>query len=222
MLEAACPNCGALLRFRSADLPIKVCDHCRSSILRGRESLQAMGRIAEVPEDVSPLQLGTRGRDGGQGFELVGRVRWRWSDGAWNEWLALFDDGSTGWLGEAMGRLMLLRPLDPGFTNKLVKLLKEDRKVEIGSHSTIDQVLYTVTDVKDVTCIGGEGELPSSTPAGLAMRSVDLMAEHGRCASVQRDRGDVLAYAGRYVSLADLAATNLRAFEGWPMPTYAA
>ena len=29
-------------------------------------------------------------------------------------------------------------------------------------------------------------------------------------------------YAGRYVTLGDIKATGLRAFEGWPMPRFAA
>jgi len=222
MLEAVCPNCGAPVRFRSADLPVKVCDHCRSSLIRGAESLQAVGKIAEVPDDVSPLQLGTRGRDGDRRFELVGKVRWRWSDGAWNEWLALFDDNKFGWLGESMGRFMLLQPVSVIVGNRLIETIREDKPVAVGATSTIDDVDYIVADVKDVTCVGGEGELPFSTPAGLAMVSVDLMTGDGRCASIQKDRGDVAVYIGRYVTLADISATNLRAFEGWPMPNFAA
>lgn len=221
MLNAACPNCGAPVRFRSADLPVLVCEHCRSSLLRGQESLQAMGKIAEVPEDVSPLQLGSCGRDGTLTFELVGKVRWRWTDGAWNEWLALFSDNSIGWLGEAMGRFMLLRPTDPGTGNRVVEALRAGETVAVGTGCRIDGVDYVVTDVKDTVCVGGEGELPFSTPAGLAMISIDLMTGDGRCASIQKDRGDVQAYVGRYVDLSDIAATRLRAFEGWPMPSFA-
>jgi len=225
MLEANCPNCGAEIRFRSADLPVKVCAYCRSSVVREGESLKAVGRIAEVPEDVSPLQIGVRGRDGALGFELVGRVRWRWTDGGWNEWLMLFDDGSIGWLGEAMGRYMLLRQIaHSGFRTDMVRKLRDGHPVTVGTEATIDGIQYRVTDVKEATCAGGEGELPYSAPLGLTIASVDLMAADGHCASAQKDQGvgEVSVYTGRYVSLADLRASGLRAFEGWPMPQFAA
>jgi hypothetical protein len=223
VLDANCPNCGAAVRFRSADLPVKVCDYCRSSLIRTGDVLQAVGKIAEVPEDVSPLQIGVRGVDDGKGFELIGRVRWRWTDGGWNEWLALFDDGSTAWIGEAMGRYMLLRQLaHAGFRTAVVRSLRDDQNVPLGTEATIDGVKYVVTDVKEATCVGGDGELPFSTPPGLTMKSVDLMAPDGQCASIQKERGEVLAYAGRYVTLRDLKATGLRAFDGWPMPRFAA
>ena len=223
MLDANCPNCGAAVRFRSADLPVKVCDYCRSSLIRTGDVLQAVGKIAEVPEDVSPLQIGVRGRDGGQGFELVGRVRWRWTDGGWNEWLALFDDGSTAWIGEAMGRYMLTREVaHGGFRTAVVRSLRDDQDVPLGTEATIDGVKYVVTDVKEAVCVGGDGELPFSTPADLTMKSVDLMAPDGQCASIQKERGEVQVFAGRYVTLRDLQVTGLRAFDGWPMPRFAA
>jgi hypothetical protein len=222
VLEANCPNCGAAIRFRSADLPVKVCEYCRSAIVRKGEQLQAMGKIAEVPEDVSPLQIGSRGMDGGAAFELIGRVRWRWSGGGWNEWLALFADGSTAWIGEAMGRFMVLRAVTAGQSNALMRQVREDKKVTIGTSSTIAGTDYVVTDVKQAECAGSEGELPFSAPLGLTIRSIDLMARDGSCASIQKDRGDVAAWAGRYASLAELGATNLRSFEGWPMPDFAA
>lgn len=222
MLDAHCPNCGAPIRFRSADLPVKVCDSCRSAIVRNGDHLQAMGKIAEVPEDVSPLQIGSRGEDGGRAFELVGRVRWRWSGGGWNEWLALFDDGGTAWIGEAMGRFMVLRLAKPGPGNKVIQHMQNDAKIGVGTTSTIAGTDYMVTDVKQAACAGSEGELPFSAPLGLTIRSVDLMGRDGRCASIQKDRGEVLLYTGHYASLADLRPTNLRAFEGWPMPNFAA
>jgi hypothetical protein len=222
MFEAHCPNCGAAIRFRSADLPVKVCDSCRSAIVRNGEHLQAMGKIAEVPEDVSPLQIGSRGVDDEIGFELIGRVRWRWSGGGWNEWLALRADGGTAWIGEAMGRFMHLRLAKPGPGNKVVQRMQDDAKVVAGTSTTIAGTDYMVTDVKQAECAGSEGELPFSAPLGLTIRSVDLMGREGRCASIQKDRGEVSLYTGHYASLAQLRFTNLRSFEGWPMPDFAA
>jgi hypothetical protein len=202
---------------------VKVCDYCRSSIVRDGETLKAVGRVAEVPEDVSPLEVGVRGAYDGKSFELVGRVRWRWADGGWNEWLALFDDGSTGWLGEAMGRYMLLRQIaHSGFRTTVVRSMRDGQEVVLGTEATIDGIDYRVTDVKEATCAGSEGELPFNAPVGLTMASVDLMAADGHCASIQKDGDEVSVYAGRYLSLRDLGASGLRAFEGWPMPQFAA
>lgn len=221
MAELACPQCGALVVFRTADLVMRVCDYCRTAILRDGETLRAAGKVAVVPEDVSPLQLGTRGRLGERAFELVGRVRWRWSDGAWNEWLALYSDGGHGWLGEAMGRFMLLDEVQAPRT-KVVQRIAGGREVVVGQEATIAGVAYRVSDIKQAVCVASEGELPSRVVSGTTVTSVDLMTTDVRCASVQREGQETHVYAGRYVSLADIAASNLRAFDGWPLPRYAA
>ena len=223
MLDANCPNCGAALRFHSAELAVKVCDYCHSTIVRKGDVLENVGLAAEVPEDVSPLQLGVRGRDGALGFEVVGRVRWAYADGAWNEWCVLFGDGSYGWLGEASGRLMLLRAVPVSvYSGGAVARLAGGQAVEPGMTATIAELDYTVSDVQQVDCIGAEGELPYPTPIGTKASSIDLQRPDGRTASLQNDGGEVNAYAGRYVTLSDVAATGLRQFDGWPMPRFAA
>jgi len=223
MFRATCPNCGAPIAFRSAELPVKVCDYCHSAVLRTDAGLQAVGTIAEVPDDVSPLQLGVRGRDGARGFELIGRVRWRYADGAWNEWLALFDDGSTGWLSESSGHYMLLRQIDPAIIRSpIVEQMRGNYDILPGTQATIDGLDYWANDVKTVSCVASEGELPFNS-LGLSARSVDLMAADEHCASIQKAKGELVeAYAGRYVTLAQIGATGLRAFEDWPMPAYRA
>lgn len=218
MLVAACPNCGAEIRFRSTALPVKVCDFCRSAVLRTGDNLLAMGKIASVPDDVSPLQIGTRGQVDSIGFELVGRVRWRWSDGAWSEWFVLFDDGSTGWLGEATGRFMLLREIPSD--SKMVQRLLDCAAIKVGQQIRVDGTTFVANDVRTATCVGSEGELPISAPAGLEMLTIDLVSNDGACACLQKDRGSVATYVGRYVTLAELAPVGLRAMEGWSIPSF--
>ena len=37
MLKVNCPNCGAEVVFRSAALPARVCDYCRTMLVRSGE-----------------------------------------------------------------------------------------------------------------------------------------------------------------------------------------
>lgn len=223
MLATNCPNCGAALAFRSADLVARVCDYCRSTIVRRGEVLENVGQAAEVPEDVSPVQLGARGRDGERRFEVVGRVRWRWADGAWNEWCCAWQHGGYAWLGEASGRWMLLEEVEASaWEGGAVAAMRAGRPVAPGMTATLGELEYTVNDVQEVACIGAEGELPYPVPIGTKGMSVDLQRPDGRAATLQTENGELSAYAGRYVTLADLQATGLREFDGWPKPRWAA
>ncbi len=181
-----------------------------------------MGKVAAVPADISPLQLGTRGQHDDRDFELVGRIRWRWSGGAWNEWVMLFADGAQGWLGDAACRYTVMFERPGTHKNiRLVQKLSRGEKIEPGEALTLGGARYEAIDIRDVECAGSEGELPFSTPLGLSMSSIDLINSTGLCASIQKDRGQVSVYQGRHVSLAELRPINLRRFEGWTMPEFA-
>lgn len=216
-LTINCPNCGGPVVFRSAALPAVVCSYCNSMLARSDAGVAVVGVSAPLPFDVSPIQLGVRGRFESRGFDVIGRIRWAWTDGSWNEWMLLFDDGTTGWLGDAMGQFMLLRER-PDFTSS-------DRKVQSGNvfpgHEVyIDEASWTVTDARDVICIAAEGELPFQPRPGYKLHSVDMKRGDGECASLQRDEAGVDFYRGRYVTLAELQPTGLREFEGWERPRY--
>jgi hypothetical protein len=223
MLTVNCPNCGAAVTFRSAALPSRICDYCQTILVRRGDGVEAVGKAASLPFDVSPVQIGMRGTFETYGFEVIGRVRWGWTDGSWNEWLLLFDDGSNAWLGEAMGQYMMLRERPLGDIDAAaVNALAAGETVPIGSTAEIDGEPLIVSDAREATCIAAEGELPFTAPTGLTIYSVDFRSQSGRCASLQREAGLPSFYDGRYVTLAELAPRGLRALEGWPAPAFAA
>ncbi|MBX9797285.1 DUF4178 domain-containing protein [Sphingomonas sp.] len=222
-LHLPCPNCGADVVFRSAALPMRVCDHCQTMLVRSDEGIAQAGKAAALPFDVSPIQIGTAGRFGGQAFDVIGRIRWGWTDGSWNEWLLLFAGGGTAWLGEAMGQYMLTveRPLSDLKMRGLAAVLAGNDAV-IGDQAEVEGETLFVADARAVDCLAAEGELPFRAPAGWRIYSIDLRAPSGNCASLQRDGGEATFYVGRYVTLAELAPRNLRVIEGWARPDYAA
>jgi hypothetical protein len=213
MLVAACPNCGAEIRFQSTVAPVMVCDFCRSLVMRTDDTVKQVGWAATLPDDVSPIQIGTGIAYGGDGYTVIGRLRWQWSGGAWNEWMATGNDGATLWLGEAMGRFMVLRQCDDAPALATEPLYGE--RLKVGDDT------YVIMDVKTATLRGAQGELPYVAPAGATMLNIDLGDDAGRCASVQTLAGETTAYTGGYADLASLKPTNLRAVEGWPMPNFA-
>lgn len=252
MLTVSCPNCGAAVTFRSAALPSRVCDYCQTVLVRRGDGVEAVGKSANLPFDVSPIQIGTTGRFDGHPFEVIGRVRWGWTvpseereagpwgsrdpaaaevspapaaplDGSWNEWLLLFGDGSHAWLGEAMGTFMLTRERPLGdLRSPAVNAIAEGQDVPIGTEGEVDGGALSVADARAATCLAAEGELPFAAPVGLTIFSVDFRSPSGVCASLQREDGMPSLYYGRYVTLGELEPRNLRAFEGWPMPAFAA
>jgi hypothetical protein len=52
-----------------------VCSYCRATVLRDGASTANIGKLSEVLDDFSPIQLGTGGIWKGKYFTVVGRLR---------------------------------------------------------------------------------------------------------------------------------------------------
>src|SRR5215207_847904 len=97
--RAPCPACGAPVEFRSAQSTHAICSFCRSTVVRDGDKLSRVGKMAELFDDHSPLQLMASGRWEGKAFTLVGRLQYKGDTGTWTEWNALLGDGTIGVLG---------------------------------------------------------------------------------------------------------------------------
>ena len=85
--RAPCPGCGAPVEFKSAQSTHAICAYCHSTVVRSGEVLQRLGRMAEVFDDHSPLQLMASGRIALDGqtlsFTLIGRLQFKSDAGVW-------------------------------------------------------------------------------------------------------------------------------------------
>jgi len=216
--ERPCPACGAAVQFRSA-APYAVCPYCQSLLVRRDASLESIGRVAEVPDDFSPLQLNVSGIFEGVRFTLIGRLRKAWDLGSWSEWCAQFDDQRLGWLAEAQGDLVMTfeRPVSAIAPAQSIAALK---KAVLGDSYAIDKRRFTVTDVKSVVCLGAEGELASGPPPprGAGMKSIDVRGPGPEFGTLEVDDRGISVFTGRYVEFAECRFSGLRALDGWKPP----
>jgi hypothetical protein len=209
-MKLACPACGAEVDFKSRSAVFAVCSYCQSTLIRHDVDLEAIGKMAQLPPDMSPLQVGTRGTYEGKRFELLGRLKVAWEDGLWNEWYALFDDGREGWLAEAQGFFMMSFPQAVPSTVPDADAVKVGRWVKVPPGKK-----FMIDDIRKATCVGSEGELPFPAPRGRASLSVDLSGPEATFANVEYADDGTRFYLGKYVEFDELKLSNLRELDGW-------
>ena len=216
MQRHSSPSCGAAVEFRSA-APYAVCSYCRSLLLRQNVTLEAIGRVAEVPDDFSPLQLNASGSFDARRFSLIGRVRKAWEQGSWNEWCAMFGDQRLGWLAEAQGDLVMTFEKS---RDSLSPRLAPDQlgRAAPGDVFFLDQRRFVVSDVKEVECLGAEGELISCPATGTRMTSIDLRGPGLEFATIEASADEVTVFAGRFVEFSEFRFAGLRRLQGWTPP----
>ncbi|AMO23176.1 DUF4178 domain-containing protein [Ramlibacter solisilvae] len=201
--RAPCPGCGAPVEFRSAQSAFAVCSFCRSTVARSGEALSRIGRMSEVFEDYSPLQLMAAGRREGRAFTLVGRLQYKGETGTWTEWIALFDDGANAVLAEDNGAYVFSLPLDPG------RELPPAEHLRVGASTPIAGRSYEVASNLSVSLIAAQGELPKLPPLGAPFRMVELRGE-GDVVSIDYGAQPPSVARGRAVALDELQMTGLR------------
>ncbi|MBC5763712.1 DUF4178 domain-containing protein [Ramlibacter albus] len=202
--RAACPGCGAPVEFRSAQSAYAVCSYCQSTVVRDGETLSRIGKMAEVFDDHSPLQLMATGRWRARAFTVVGRLQYRSPDGPWTEWYLLFDDGATAFLSEDNGAYVLALPAE------IERELPPPETLRVGATTAIDGKSFDVSSNEQVALVSAQGELPKLPPLNQPFAMVELRSSDGEVLSLDYGARPVVAASGRSILLDELELKGLR------------
>lgn len=206
MLRSQCPACGAPVTFQSAASTFAVCGYCSSTIVRKDDVLESLGKIAQVIDDASPLQLGAQGTYLTQAFQVIGRVQYSYDAGVWNEWHVMFASGRTGWLSELNGRSTMTFLQESPQTLPLYEQLKP------GAQLTLGKQMYEVAYLNQARVVSGQGELPFAIGAGYDAPVVDLrgVGHPGFATLDYSDKAAARLYLGLDIPFAALKMSGLR------------
>jgi len=208
-LETSCPQCAAPIHFGSAHSLVRVCEFCRSAIVRRGVDLDVVGRVADLVAIDTRLALGVTGKLDERAFTVVGRCQLHQGVARWQEWYVRWEDGWHGWLAEAQGRLIFSKPYAlaelcdtprglRGAPRLDLARIQPDKPLPLQRLST-----YHVDEIGTARLLSAEGELPadSFTPS---YRFVDASAEHGAYLTLSylREGDDPSVFLGREVSYA--------------------
>lgn len=209
MIKLSCPSCGAEVKFLSKSSVFAVCSFCKSTLVRHDMNLESLGKMGELQDEMSPLQIGTQGIYSGKPFDIIGRLRVSYEEGFWNEWYTISSEGKEGWLADAQGFYAMCYPL-PGGLNISAAQLAVGAKLQLKPYGE-----FTVDDVHDVVCRYSEGELPMNAAQGRKSRSVDLRGPKNQMATIEISADSTRAYVGAYQEFDQFKFKHLREIDGW-------
>ncbi|MFY3382586.1 DUF4178 domain-containing protein [Paracidovorax sp. MALMAid1276] len=206
--RAPCPGCGAPVEFKSAQSTHAVCGYCQSTVVRSGDVLTRLGKMAELFDDHSPLQLMASGRivlDGKDlPFTLIGRLQYQGDAGVWTEWVAFLQDGTMATLGEDNGAYVFTRPIDPG------REMPAPERFRLGTTTAINGKPYSVAYTGQASLISAQGELPKLPPLGHPFGMVELRSGDGEVVSIDYGHTPPGVERGRAVLLEDLQLQGLK------------
>jgi hypothetical protein len=142
-------------------------------VVRDGETLKRIGKMAELFDDHSPLQLQNSGSWNGQAFTLVGRLQYKYGEGTWTEWHAVLADGSSAYLSEDNGAYVFTT------AQAVQQAVPEAERFRVGATTAINGKSYTVASNQAVQLIAAQGELPRLPELGASHAMVELRSQHG-------------------------------------------
>ena len=190
--------------MRSAQSTHAVCAYCKSTVVRQGDVLARLGKMAELFDDHSPLQLLATGRWEGKGFTLVGRLRYVGESGSWTEWHAALDDGTSAVLGEDNGAYVFSRPF------VMSRELPDAEHFRVGATTAIEGKSYKVAANTSVRLASAEGELPRLPNLDHPFVMVELRNADGEVISIDYGTQPPTVDRGRAVALEALSLSGLR------------
>ncbi|MBC7661978.1 MAG: DUF4178 domain-containing protein [Chitinophagaceae bacterium] len=189
------------------------CLFCKNTLLFDKD-WKVFGKVAELPPEITPLQVGTNGTFLNEVLTIIGRRRMRWTDGYWTEWYASFSKGKGAWIAEAQGLWMIAYPVETEMSRGEFEALTVASSVKAAGKQ------FAVNDIKIAKCLGSEGELPVISSPNEELKSIDASNTNGDFLSLESGQDEhgksrVSAYVGRYVAFGDFHFKNLRHLDGW-------
>jgi Domain of unknown function (DUF4178) len=203
VVEAPCPACGATVTFKVGSSVVVVCDFCHSVVARGDRELEDLGKVAELVETGSILDVGLAGVYQGVPFQLTGRAQLgHQAGGVWDEWYLAFADGKWGWLAEAQGRFYLT------FQAYLPDqaLIPPFEVLQLGLPVTAipSSVPLIVAEKGEARSLGAQGEIPYKLVPGATYPYADLSGPGGEFGTIDYSEDTSLVFLGREINLSEL------------------
>lgn len=202
-VSAHCPSCRGVVRFDVDSSIVTVCEYCQSAVARGDRGLEDYGKVVDLVDSKSPLDLGLRGAYQGNGFSIVGRAQIQHAQGGlWDEWYCAFDTGHWGWLAEAQGRFTLTFGAPEPSLPPLNQLAPGQSLALPG------QPRLTVQEKGQATLLGAKGEMPYAFSPGSVYVFADCVGEGGAFATFDYSDDTPKLFIGHQVTLDDLGITT--------------
>jgi hypothetical protein len=168
-----CTSCGAGLKVENQFVRSVTCEFCGAAYrVSGSDGLDEAGKTVSLADYPSRFHVGQQGVLKGRGFTILGRVRYQYDEGFWDEWQIEWHDGAApDWLEEDEGYWTLYR------RERVRGEVPPMSQIKVGGKYNINNKQVFITEKREGKMMGSEGQfssvLPLSDPFGYASGTAD-------------------------------------------------
>ena len=184
-----CPSCGAPLEIKNRFTKIVVCEYCGSHVDISGANAVPKGKFPKLADFPTIFGIGKSGKIRGKSFRVLGRMRYNYGSGFWDEWYVEYGDDGLLWLQEDEGTLTMF------YDHDLVSEFPSYDEVRPGKQFHIGDRKILVKEKGKAKIEGGEGELHHYYEPGTEVYYIDGISE-GKKVSLEFGETEVEYFIG--------------------------
>lgn len=203
MQNLECQSCGAPITVENQFIRSVTCQFCGASyVIKGSDTLDMTGKTSTLADYPSRLSIGQHGKIKGKGFHVMGRVRYSYDDGFWEEWQINWeDDTPPDWLEEDEGYWTLYR------RERVRSAIPSYEQIRVGGTVQVNTYNVFVTEKREGKMMGSEGQFSSVMPIQEKFGFFSGTAD-GRVVSVNYWEDEIEISIGEDLELSDMVMSS--------------
>lgn len=197
MQSYTCSSCGAPIEVKNRFSRVIVCPYCNTHHRVSVEGLDPSGKFPKLAEFPSIFKVGSRGTILGKPFAALGRMRYSYGGGHFDEWFLDYD-GGTAWFAEDEGTYTLFTELV-----EAVEIPENIHALKAGANIMIGERRVMIKEKGEAVIEGGEGELFHYVEPGTKVYYIDGIWE-GKKTSIEYTDDEIELFIGRMLLRRDI------------------
>ncbi len=196
MSATQCTSCGAPVEIKNRFSKVLVCGYCGTHLKVTGDGFDATGKHPKLAEFPSIFQVGSRGTILGKPFTALGRMRYNYPGGHFDEWFLEYDAG-TAWFTEDEGTYSLFTEVEEAVEFPDITSVRAGQNVMIGDKKVM------VKEKGTAEVAGAEGELSFYIEPGTKVVYMDGVSE-GRKVAIEATEDEIELFTGRPLLARDI------------------
>jgi hypothetical protein len=189
MSSMNCASCGAPVEIVNRFSKVLVCGYCGTHLKVSDGGIEIAGKYPKLADFPSIFQVGSRGTILGKPFTALGRMRYKYQGGHFDEWFVEYD-GDKAWFTEDDGTYTLYTDLFEAVEIPDISTVKAGQNMLVGDKKVM------IKEKGKAVVEGGEGELFFYVEPGSEVIYLDAVSE-GKKVSIEYTEDEVEMFTGR-------------------------